>query len=185
MAEISKPIQVDASLLQQYVEILGSIGWQTEGGIVRPVYSDAWVWAREQLAAWMREAGLAVHEDTVGNLFGRLPGIDDSRTILTGSHLDTVPLGGKFDGDLGILAGLVALRGLLEQAGQPRRSLEVAALCEEEGSRFPAHYWGTRGMLGTIRADELGQLRDDQVVTISEAMRGADLAPQRYRAAAR
>jgi allantoate deiminase len=172
-------------LLQQYVNVLGSIGWQVEGGIIRPVYGPAWVHAREQIAEWMHAAGLEVRGDAVGNLFGRLRGQDDSRTILTGSHLDTVPFGGKFDGALGILAGLVALRSLLEQAGQPRRSLEIVALCEEEGSRFSAHCWGTRGILGTIQADDLQQLLDDQGVTISEAMHGAGLEPQRYHEAVR
>lgn len=185
MAEHTQPIQIDAVILQQYVDTLGSIGWQADSGIIRPVYSATWVQAREQVAEWMRAAGLEVRGDAVGNLFGRLRGRDESRTILTGSHLDTVPLGGKFDGALGILAGLVALRSLLERAGQPRRSLEVAVLCEEEGSRFPAHYWGTRGMLGTILADELERLRDDQGVTISEAMRAAGLAPRRYHEAVR
>jgi allantoate deiminase len=141
--------------------------------------------AREKLAEWMRAAGLEVREDAVGNLFGRLRGRDDSRTILTGSHLDTVPLGGKYDGALGILAGLVALQALREQVGQPRRSLEVVALCEEEGSRFPAHYWGTRAILGLIEADELDRLRDDQGVTIAEAMRVVGLPPERYREAVR
>lgn len=185
MPERSQPIQIDAAMLQHYVEALGSIGWQAEGGIVRPVYSAAWVQARGQLVAWMRAAGLDVREDSVGNLFGRLRGVDDSRTILTGSHLDTVPLGGKFDGTLGILAGLVALRALREQAGQPRCSLEVVALCEEEGSRFQAHYWGTRGMLGLIGADELERVRDDRGMTIAEAMRAAGLSPERYREAVR
>ncbi len=114
MAESSQPIQIDASMLQQYGEALGSIGWQAQGGIVRPVYSTAWVQARGQLAQWMRAAGLDVREDSVGNLFGRLRSVAESRTILTGSHLDTVPLGGKFDGALGILAGLVALQALRE-----------------------------------------------------------------------
>ncbi len=185
MAEAGKPIQIDAALLQQYVEALGAIGWQREGGIVRPVYSAAWVQARGQLAEWMRASGLDVHEDSVGNLFGRLRGVDDSRTILTGSHFDTVPLGGKFDGALGILAALVALQALRKQEGQPRRSLEVVALCEEEGSRFQAHYWGTRAMLGLIQGDELEQLRDDKGITISEAMRAAGLSPERYREAVR
>jgi allantoate deiminase len=185
VVEHIQPIQIDAVMLQQYVDNLGSIGWQTEGGIVRPVYSASWVHAREQVAEWMRAAGLEVRGDAVGNLFGRLRGQDDSRTILTGSHLDTVPFGGKFDGALGILAGLVALRSLLEQAGHPKRSLEVVALCEEEGSRFPAHYWGTRGMLGMIQANELELLSDDQGVPISEAMRTAGLSPERYREAVR
>ena len=185
MAESRRPVRVDASLLSRYVEALGAIGWQPQGGIVRPVYSPAWVQAREQLAEWMRAAGLEVYGDAVGNLFGRLPGSEEGGTILTGSHFDTVSFGGKFDGALGILAGLAALQALGEQAGQPRRSLEVVALCEEEGSRFSAHYWGTRAMLGLIEADELERLRDEQGVSIASAMRGAGLVPERYREAAR
>ena len=185
MVDSNKVIQVDVELLQTYIETLGSIGSQNGDGIERPVYSPAWMQARGQLAEWMRAAGLEVRVDSVGNLFGRLRGKDEHRTILTGSHLDTVPLGGKFDGALGILAGLVALRALHEQAGQPRCSLEVVALCEEEGSRFPAHYWGTRAILGLIGANELEQLRDDQGTTIAEAMRVAGLEPSRYREAVR
>lgn len=142
MAEKSQPVRVDASLLSQYVETLGAIGQQPQGGILRPVYSPAWAQAREQLAGWMRAAGLEVYGDAAGNLSGRLRGRYDSKTVLTGSHCDTVPFGGIFDGTPGILAGVVALRALREQAGQPRRSLEVVALCEEEGSRFAAHYRG-------------------------------------------
>lgn len=179
------PISIDHSLLQTYIEALGSIGWQDEGGMRRPVYSAAWTQARSKLAEWMGAAGLEVREDSVGNLFGRMRGRDESRTILTGSHLDTVPLGGKFDGALGILTGLVALQALREQAGQPRRSLEVVALCEEEGSRFPAHYWGTRAILGLIETEELEQLRDDLGISIAEAMRAAGLYPHRYREAVR
>lgn len=185
MTRDNKPIQVDGSLLQTYIEALGSIGWQDEGGLKRPVYSASWMQARRKLAAWMKAAGLEVYEDTVGNLFGRMRGRDEKRTILVGSHLDTVPLGGKFDGASGILAGLVALQALREQAGQPQQSLEVVALCEEEGSRFPAHYWGTRAILGLIEAEELEQLRDDSGTNIAEAMRAAGMYPDRYREAIR
>jgi len=185
MTELIKKVEVDASTLHQYVEALGAIGRQREGGIVRPVYSPAWLEAREQLTAWMRAAGLDVHEDAVGNLFGRLRGSDESRTILIGSHFDTVPLGGKFDGALGILTGIVALQALHEHLGKPKRSLEVVALCEEEGSRFPAHCWGTRGILGLIEPSELDEMHDEQGFTIAEAMRSAGLAPERYREAIR
>jgi allantoate deiminase len=185
MTEPIKRIEVDASTLQHYIEVLGAIGQQPEGGIVRPVYSPAWVEAREQLATFMHAAGLDVREDAMGNLFGRLHGSDESHTILTGSHFDTVPLGGKFDGALGILAGIVALQALHENLGQPRRSLEVVALCEEEGSRFPAHCWGTKGLLGRIDPAELEEIRDAQGITIAEAMRAVGLAPERYREAIR
>ncbi|HEX6479117.1 MAG TPA: Zn-dependent hydrolase [Ktedonobacteraceae bacterium] len=179
-------VRIDPSTIEQYVETLGTIGQQAGGGIIRPVYSSAWQEARAQLAEWMLEAGLEVYGDAVGNLFGRLRGtVDDAHTILTGSHFDTVPFGGKFDGALGILAGLAALQALLEQKGRPRRSLEVVALCEEEGSRFPARYWGSRGILGLIQAEELDTLRDNDGVTIADAMRMAGFPPERYREAIR
>ncbi|MGH2482786.1 MAG: M20 family metallo-hydrolase, partial [Ktedonobacteraceae bacterium] len=176
---------MNASTLQHFIEVLGAIGQQPEGGIVRPVYSPAWVEAREQLATFMHAAGLDVREDAMGNLFGRLHGSDESHTILTGSHFDTVPLGGKFDGALGILAGIVALQAIHENLGKSRRSLEVVALCEEEGSRFPAHCLGTKGILGRIDPVELDEVRDAQGITIAEAMRAVGLAPERYREAIR
>jgi allantoate deiminase len=185
MTEPIKCVEVDASTLQHYIDVLGAIGQQPEGGIVRPVYSPAWVEARYQLATFMRSAGLDVREDAMGNLFGRLRGIDEGHTILTGSHFDTVPLGGKFDGALGILAGIVALQALHENLGNPQRSLEVVALCEEEGSRFPAHCWGTKGILGRIDPVEFDVVRDTQGITIAEAMRAVGLAPERYREAIR
>ena len=98
-----------------------------------------------------------MREDAVGNLFGRLEG-DSPRTILTGSHIDTVMLGGRYDGALGVLSALAALRALKRQLGKPRKSLEVVALCEEEDSRFHGNFWGTRGILGLIEPAELEAL---------------------------
>lgn len=185
MAESVKCIEVDASALQHSIEVLGAIGQQPGGGIVRPVYSPAWLEAREQLATFMRAAGLDVRGDAMGNLFGRLHGDDESQTILTGSHFDTVPFGGKYDGALGILAAIIALQALREKLGKPRRSLEVVALSEEEGSRFPSHCWGTKGMLGRIDPVEFDMARDAQGITIAEAMRAVGLPPERYREAIR
>ncbi|HEY6288347.1 MAG TPA: Zn-dependent hydrolase [Nitrospiraceae bacterium] len=177
MTEPIKSIEVDASTLQHSIDVLGAIGQQPTGGIVRPVYSPAWSKAREQLATFMHAAGLDVRVDAMGNLFGRLHGSDESHTLLTGSHFDTVPLG--------ILAGIVALQALRENLGKPRRSLEVVALCEEEGSRFPAHCWGTKGILGRIDPAELDEVRDAQGISIAEAMRAVGLPPERYREAMR
>src|SRR5437016_13634128 len=150
---------IEPAEMRRLVEMLGAIGEQAGVGIIRHVSDPAWVAARQQLADWMREAGLAVREDAVGNLFGRIQG-DSPRTILTGSHVDTVRLGGRYDGALGVLSALAALRVLGSTAGRPRRSLEMVALCEEEDSRFHANFWGTRGMLGLIDSAELDSLRD-------------------------
>jgi allantoate deiminase len=134
--------------------------------------------------AWMRDAGLAVREDAVGNVFGRIEG-DSPRTVMTGSHIDTVILGGRYDGALGVLSALAALRVLKRHAGRPRKSLEMVALCEEEDSRFHSNFWGTRGILGLIQPRELDDLRDLDGVSIGEAMRQVGLPPERYQDAVR
>src|SRR5438067_10889672 len=180
----SPELAVDPAEMKRLVETLGAIGEQPGGGIVRHVYDPAWVAARAQLAEWMRAAGLAVREDPVGNLFGRIEG-DSPRTILTGSHVDTVYLGGRYDGALGVLSALAALNVLQNSAGKPNKSLEMVALCEEEDSRFHCNFWGTRGILGLIDAAELDELKDEDGVSISAAMRAVGLDPTRYHAARR
>ena len=169
--------EITPAEMQHLVETLGAIGEQFDqgGGIVRPVYSEAWVAAQRQLARWMEEAGLSVRTDAVGNLFGRIDG-ESSRTVLTGSHFDTVKLGGRYDGALGVLSALAALRAL-EPLGTPKRSLEMVALCEEEGSRYHSNFWGTRGILGLIEEGELRSRTDDDGISIGDAMRSVGLPP--------
>ena len=179
------PVMIDAATMGRYVTELGSRGEQPGGGLLRPQYSEAWVQARDLLADWMHDAGLEVRHDSVGNLFGRLVGRDDRRTILTGSHIDTVRLGGKYDGALGVLTGLAALAALRAQAGTPARSLEVVALCEEEGSRFHANYFGSRAILGLLGGTDFNGLRDEEGVTLAQAMHEVGLDPARYRESVR
>ena len=172
-------LMVEPAEMQYLVETLGAIGEQPGGGIIRHVYDPAWVAARRQVADWLRDAGLTVREDAVGNLFGRVEG-DSPRTVLTGSHIDTVRLGGRYDGALGVLSALAAVRLLAARLGRPKRSLEVVALCEEEDSRFHCNFWGTRGMLGLIEASELESLRDEDGTSIGQAMADIGLAPERF-----
>jgi allantoate deiminase len=178
------PLTIEPAEMQSLIETLGRIGEQPGGGIIRHVYDPAWRAALDQLSTWMGEAGLEVRRDAVGNLFGRLEG-DSPRTVLTGSHVDTVILGGRYDGGLGILSALTALCTLKERLGKPHKSLEMVALCEEEDSRFHGNFWGTRGMLGLIEETELGALTDDRGVTIADAMREVGLDPAAFRDAVR
>lgn len=175
---------VEAAFIQTLIETLGAIGEQPGGGVIRHVYDDSWRAARGQVAEWMREAGLEVREDAVGNVFGRIEG-DSQRTILTGSHIDTVVLGGRYDGALGVLCALAALRVLKAERGKPRKSLEMVALCEEEDSRYHANFWGTRGILGMIEPSELEGLKDLHGVTIAQAMREAGFPPEKFKEAVR
>ncbi len=179
------PLAINAATMGRYVTELGRCGEQPGGGLIRPMYGEAWAEARDLLAGWMRDAGLEVRSDSVGNLFGRLAGRDDRRTVLTGSHIDTVRLGGKYDGALGILSGLAALAALREQVGVPARSLEVVALCEEEGSRFHANYFGSRAILGLVDGAEPETLLDEEGVALADAMREVGLDPARYRESVR
>jgi allantoate deiminase len=177
-------LTIDRVEMQHLVETLGVIGQQPGGGIIRHVYDTAWSAAREQLRSWMQEAGLAVRDDAVGNLFGRIEG-ESPRTVLTGSHIDTVVLGGRYDGALGVLSALAALRALKRSGSKPRKSVEMVALCEEEDSRFHCNFWGTRGILGLIQPQELEDLCDLDGVSIAQAMRSAGFAPEKVRDAVR
>ena len=170
-------VRVDEQLLATYVEELGRIGEHPDGGLFRFQYDAAWQRARDTLLDWMRDVGLDARVDAVGNVFGRLQGHSDG-VVLTGSHVDTVPSGGKYDGALGVVGGLAALAAL-RALGTPARTLEVVALCEEESSRFSGNFFGTRAMLGLVGADEPDRLVDGDGVTLGQAMRDAGLDPSR------
>src|SRR5438128_7557971 len=181
---VDMSLVVEPAEMKFLVETLGAIGEQAGGGIIRHVYDQAWIAARRQVVDWLRDAGLQVREDAVGNLFGRLEG-ERRRTILTGSHIDTVRLGGRYDGALGVLSALAAVRLLKQRLGTPLRSLEVVALCEEEDSRFHCNFWGTRGILGLIDPAELQALQDVHGTTIGEAMQQIGLHPENVKQAIR
>ena len=175
---MSAPLpEVPAGRMEQLVTELGRVGAQPGGGLIRFAYDEAWRAAGALVGRWMAEAGLQVRTDAVGNVFGRLPGTESASTVLTGSHIDTVRLGGAYDGALGVLTGLAAVQALLGTCGAPRKSLEVVALCEEESSRFAADFFGSRAMLGTIGAEEPDTLRDADGCSLADAMRGVGLDP--------
>jgi allantoate deiminase len=179
----SSTVRIEPAEMERLVNWLGQFGEQPGGGIIRHVYDGAWSAARNALMQEMRDAGLDVREDAVGNVFGRIEG-ESSRVILTGSHIDTVVLGGRYDGALGVLSALAALRALTTR-GKPKKSVEMVALCEEEDSRFHANFWGSRGILGLVDQAELEALVDQDGVSIGTAMRDAGFPPERYREAIR
>lgn len=178
-------VRVDEARLTGLVEQLARVGAQPGGGIIRPLYSPAWREAQDMVAAIMADVGFDVREDAVGNVFGRLSGDVDEPVVLTGSHIDTVVHGGAYDGALGVLSAIVAVQACAAASGMPRRTVEVVSLCEEEGSRFPANYFGTRSILGLVGADEPEQLVDAEGVTLADAARSVGLDPARFGEASR
>lgn len=155
-------------------EWLGEYGKDPEGGVTRLLYTKEWVEGQKALENLMQEDGLTTRYDDIGNLFGRLEGSTyKDETILTGSHVDTVKNGGKLDGALGILAGILAVRLLKEKHGQPLRNLEVVSFAEEEGSRFPYAFWGSKNFVGIAKKEDVVDIKDFNDVPFVEAMREA------------
>ena len=173
-------VHVDEARLSSLVERLGRVGAHSGGGIIRPLYSPPWREAQHLVAEMMRDAGLTVREDAVGNVFGRLVGDTAGPVLMTGSHIDTVVHGGAYDGALGVLSAIVAVQACAAAGGTPRRTVEVVSLCEEESSRFHANYFGTRSILGLVAEDEPTQLVDLDGVTLAEAARSVGLDPTRF-----
>src|SRR6266478_6561409 len=167
---------IDPTLLERRLDELYAIGAEPDGGAYRPLYGAAWATAVERVERWLKEAGLKTRRDAVGNLWGRAEGTDKGKSVVTGSHIETVRHGGRLDGALGIVAGLSAVEALLKEKGKPRRTLEVVAICEEEGSRFATNFWGSRAIVGAI---------DQPDAAMAAAMRERGLDPARIATAAR
>ncbi|MWA15100.1 Zn-dependent hydrolase [Streptomyces sp. BA2] len=141
-------------------------------GVNRLALTDADAAGRRKVIGWMEQAGLAVRVDAMGNIYGRREGTDASAApVLTGSHLDSVATGGAFDGCLGVLGGIEAVRTLDEHGITTRHPIEVAVFTEEEGVRFGTDMLGSAVAAGRIPLDHAHALTDREGRTL-----GAELA---------
>jgi hydantoinase/carbamoylase family amidase len=153
------------------------------GGITREVYTPMYRAALEQVSAWMREAALEPRLDAVGNLFGAWEGSEPGLPrVLTGSHVDTTLNAGRYDGVLGVLGAIDAVRRLRAEGVAPRRTIEVVAWAGEE-PRFGTGCVGSRAAAGQLDRARLDALRDRDGVSMAEALRDAGLDPDRLREA--
>ncbi|MBL9200980.1 MAG: allantoate amidohydrolase [Opitutaceae bacterium] len=158
-----------ARQLARWLDELGRIS-DERGRLTRTFLSPAMGRANALVSRWMREAGLAVRFDAVGNVIGRLDGPDArSKTLLLGSHLDTVRNAGKFDGPLGVLLPVVALAELRRRGVALPFAVEVIGFSEEEGVRFASAYLGSKGYAGLLTTADLN-LRDAGGVSVGEAI---------------
>jgi allantoate deiminase len=165
--------------------VLGQFG-QAGGIYYRTPFTAAETAAIDRVAEWMRETGLTVRRDAVGNLIGRVEGLDRSaKVIAVGSHLDSVRDGGVFDGPLGVVSGIEAVAQLLAEQGEPGVPVEVIAFTGEEGSRFPVGLLGSRMMAGLLTPAEVAALPDREGIPLAEAIRRAGLDPSGLESVAR
>lgn len=149
--------RVNAERLSADIAALGRFGATDRGGVNRTVYSDADLAARAWLADRCTSAGLGFRSDAIGNCFITLPGTDPDRPrVWTGSHIDTVPDGGRLDGAFGVLAGLECLRTLVESGFKPSTTIEVVAFADEEGAY--ASFVGSRALVEGWTPEALSSL---------------------------
>jgi len=164
---------IDAGRLRRRLEALGQIGGTPGGGVTRMSYRAEHAAAVRLAAEWMREAGAAPAVDAWGNLHGLVPGADSARPpVAAGSHLDTVPNGGIFDGGLGVVAAIEAAQAVREAGGRPARPLLLLAFAEEEGTSFGVGCLGSLGVTGRAPAPET--IYDREGVTAAARLRAFD-----------
>ncbi len=178
-----QPLKVEFGRLKSDIDELAAIGRAEDHGIYRLAFSDADMNARAWLRARFEQAGLAVYQDGAGNLHGRLNWDKTIPSVMTGSHIDTVPGAGHLDGTLGVLAGLEALRVLKASGCALKRPLELVAFSDEEG-RFGGMF-GSQAMSGNISPEWIHTARDLDNVNLVEAMAGQGLDATQALTAAR
>ncbi len=133
-----KNVKVNGQRLWDSLMEMGKIGATAKGGVCRLALTDLDRESRDLFVSWCEEAGCTVSVDKMGNIFARRPGLDNSLPpVVMGSHLDTQPTGGKFDGIYGVLAGLEVIRALNDHNIQTTHPIEASVWTNEEGSRFP------------------------------------------------
>lgn len=168
------PPGVDRRRLRRRLEEISRFGSTGDGGIDRPAYGDADIAAREYVRTVMREAGLEPSVDAAGNILGRRPGAESGLPpLMAGSHIDSVPDGGRFDGPLGVLAAVEAAQRLREIGVETRHPLEIVVFSNEEDGKV-----GSRALAGEVTREELDRTTNSGY-TIREGLERIGGDPER------
>jgi N-carbamoyl-L-amino-acid hydrolase len=158
---MTKDIRINGQRLWDSLMVMAEIGATQRGGCNRQALTDEDKQGRDLFANWCRDAGFTVSVDEMGNMFARRPGRNaNAPSVITGSHLDTQPTGGKFDGVYGVLAGLEVLRTLNEAGVETEAPLEVVVWTNEEGARFAPAMVGSGVWAGEMQRDEVYAIED-------------------------
>lgn len=177
---------IDPIELAEKLNELAQIGKTEQGGVSRFPYTDEERKAKQLFNGWMEEIGLTIREDAIGNLFGRIEGEEPALpVVLTGSHLDSVPNGGVFDGPLGCVSSLLAIEALIKSNVPLKRSIELVAFVNEEGARFNNSLFGSRTMMGEVKKEDLKRFKDKAGIVLYEAMLESGFTPEHISSAFR
>jgi beta-ureidopropionase / N-carbamoyl-L-amino-acid hydrolase len=158
---------VDGDRLWDRLMAIGRFGALANGGVNRQALSDEEIPARAQLVRWGDAIRLAASNDAVANLFLRLPGTEPHLPpVLVGSHIDSQPTGGKFDGPYGVLAALESVEAIIASGIRPRRSIDVVSWMNEEGSRFAPGMMGSAVFSGARKLEDILGIRDKAGISV-------------------
>ena len=167
----NRPLRVDGARLWQSLMDLAAIGATPKGGVRRLALTDLDREGRDLVVRWLRETGARIEIDGAGNVFAIRSGRNSAQpVVLTGSHIDTQPSGGKFDGNYGVLAGLEVLRTLNDSGIATEKPVGVAIWTNEEGSRFVPVMGGSGAFAGVFSLEHLLQQRDADGIAFGEAL---------------
>ncbi|AFL68114.1 M20 family metallo-hydrolase [Sulfurospirillum barnesii] len=160
---------INATRLSEEIKTISRFGALPQGGITRLAFSKEEAHAREYVKTLMQAVGMTIREDAIGNIFGRIEGELPLPAVAIGSHLDSVPLGGCFDGTLGVMCGLEAIRAIKEQKISHKRPFELIIFSCEESSRFNMATVGSKVMAGKLSTEALENLKDKEGISLYEA----------------
>jgi len=167
-------ITINTARLKGELEALATISEVEPPAITRVVYSDADRRARKWFRGLCEAAGLATRSDAIGNVFVRWEGTEPTLAAIgTGSHIDAIPYAGAYDGTVGVLGGLEAIRALKESGHRPRRSIELLLFTAEEPTRFGIGCFGSRLLAGALDAGADDRLKDAEGETLRQLRTGA------------
>jgi ureidoglycolate amidohydrolase len=168
---------IDEDRLLSEIEALASFSDAEAPAVTRIVFTPTDLKARVWVKARCEEAGLTVRQDGVGNIFARWNGSDPTAPVVgTGSHIDAIPNAGKYDGVVGVLGGLEAIRALRQSGFHPKHSIELLIFASEEPTRFGIGCLGSRLLSGTLSADSARKLIDNDGATLDQVRARANLS---------
>ncbi|RTY72779.1 Zn-dependent hydrolase [Pseudomonas veronii] len=185
MNSFAQPLQSNAPLINrdrlwQSLMDLARLGATVKGGVCRLALTDLDRQARDLFVQWCEAAGCSVSVDAIGNIFARRPGRNPALPpVMTGSHIDTQPTGGKFDGCFGVMAGLEVIRTLNDLKIETEAPIEVVVWTNEEGSRFPPCMMGSGVFAGKFDLQDTLDKQDDQGLSVGAELRRIGYAGSR------
>ena len=165
-----RDVGIDRKRLEQAIDELGRIGATPRGGLTRLALTDEDKRGRDLMVRWMRDAGLRVTVDAMGNIFGERAGSATLPPVMMGSHVDSVPTGGKYDGQLGVLCGLETIRALNTHGIRTRHPVTLAIFTNEEGARFQPAMIASGVMAGKIALEDAYNTRDKDGIRLVDEL---------------